>query len=272
MNQTGQQNIAFGTHALGNNTTGTDNSAFGDDAMNSNTIGEKTALGQGALAGNTTGSQNVAVGLDTLASSSTAINGTGVGFRALNASNAYNNTAIGAFAGLTIGGWDAKHNCRRFLRCISGGKLQLRGCRVPHYLHSVKPDGDRQLSHQPSLGLRARSEPRDGADDEQQRLCSRFRKQRPKRRHQPILRRDRLRPYLQCRLHGSRCHADAHDRGHRTLSFGSGEDQFYGGGSRNVGFGLLSCGGCAVILRRERSSHASLHLKGWRRTQVSFRA
>jgi hypothetical protein len=103
-NQTGQQNVAFGTYALQHNITGTDNSAFGDDALNRNTTGQNnTALGQGALWGNTTGSQNVAVGLDTLVSSSTAYDGTGVGFMALHDSTAFANTAVGAYAGQTIG-------------------------------------------------------------------------------------------------------------------------------------------------------------------------
>ena len=78
-----QGDTAMGTGALFGDTTG----------------GGNTALGYFALVGNTTGSQNTAIGDVAVASNTTASNNTGVGYEALNAVTVGPwNTAVGSYA------------------------------------------------------------------------------------------------------------------------------------------------------------------------------
>ena len=62
-----QDNSAFGSYALTQNTTGSYNAAFGAVALSLNSTGSSnTAAGWGALLGNSTGSSNTAVGAQSL--------------------------------------------------------------------------------------------------------------------------------------------------------------------------------------------------------------
>jgi hypothetical protein len=81
---TGQLNTAMGAGALFSNVggpfPGSFNTAVGGSALFSNTGGDNTALGAGALQGNTEGGENTAVGVSALASNTTGNNNVALGF------------------------------------------------------------------------------------------------------------------------------------------------------------------------------------------------
>jgi Chaperone of endosialidase len=97
----GGQNTAVGVGALAGDTTGGDNAAAGWQALVKNTTGDyNTGDGYGALAENTTGSGNDAHGFLALYLSTTGNDNVGIGSLALyNNVTGSSNTAIGALAG-----------------------------------------------------------------------------------------------------------------------------------------------------------------------------
>src|SRR5262245_47135094 len=89
-------NTALGVGALLGNTTGSDNTAMGSNALMSNTTGgNNTAVGVQALWRNITGGYNTATGYTALFSNTTGIFNTAVGASALISSSGNNNTALG---------------------------------------------------------------------------------------------------------------------------------------------------------------------------------
>jgi len=106
-NTTGYYNTAIGIKALYSNTTAIANTAIGHKALEDNTTGEKnTATGYRALAYNTEGNNNTGNGRLALYQNTTGSNNTGIGYLSLyKGSLSDNNTAIGyqALAGKVPG-------------------------------------------------------------------------------------------------------------------------------------------------------------------------
>jgi DNA-binding transcriptional MerR regulator len=105
----GNSNVSFGYGALPNPYSGgsydpryyffTENTAIGAGALYGNTGGYyNTAIGAGALSYNTTGYQNIAIGRGALLSNSTGYDNIAIGMEALRNSSASNNIAIGTEA------------------------------------------------------------------------------------------------------------------------------------------------------------------------------
>ena len=106
-NTTGYGNTAVGTSALELNTTGGYNNAHGLQALFHNASGSyNNAHGYAALYYNTTGSGNDAFGTFALYSNTTSCCNDAYGDNALAQSTGTNNTAIGDFAGITLGRGD----------------------------------------------------------------------------------------------------------------------------------------------------------------------
>jgi uncharacterized coiled-coil protein SlyX len=106
-NTTGYGNTAVGTSALELNTTGGYNNAHGLQALFHNSSGSyNNAHGYAALYYNTTGSGNDAFGTFALYSNTTSCCNDAYGDNALAQSTGTNNTAIGDFAGITLGRGD----------------------------------------------------------------------------------------------------------------------------------------------------------------------
>ena len=106
-NTTGYGNTAVGTSALELNTTGGYNNAHGLQALFHNASGSyNNAHGYAALYYNTTGSGNDAFGTFALYSNTTSCCNDAFGDNALAQSTGTNNTAIGDFAGITLGRGD----------------------------------------------------------------------------------------------------------------------------------------------------------------------
>ena len=99
-NTTGNNNTAIGAGALLGNTIGIDNTATGDQAPNNNTTGNNnTAIGASALSGNTIGVDNTASGDQALNNNTTGNSNTATGFHALDSNTiGINNTADGVSA------------------------------------------------------------------------------------------------------------------------------------------------------------------------------
>jgi hypothetical protein len=93
-------NTALGLGALGGNSSGINNTATGTNALQSNTSGGfNTAIGNGALSSNTTGSENTASGQDALSSNTTGSLNTANGQEALMSNTTgLANTAMGYYA------------------------------------------------------------------------------------------------------------------------------------------------------------------------------
>lgn len=87
-NTSGNYNAAFGVGALKLNSTGSYNTAVGVNSLVVNTGSGNTAIGFGALGGNTSGSGNVAIGQGASGSTSTGTNNLAIGTSTLG----YNNT------------------------------------------------------------------------------------------------------------------------------------------------------------------------------------
>lgn len=97
LQNTVDNNVAIGRHALNANTTGIDNTAVGAFALQaSTTSGGNVGIGSYALFANTTGNGNVAVGRSAVASNTVGFSNTGVGDVALaNTTTGASNTGIG---------------------------------------------------------------------------------------------------------------------------------------------------------------------------------
>src|SRR5262249_36001806 len=97
-------NTAIGTGALFGNTTGADNTAIGDVALVGNTTGvSNTAVGTAALASNTTAQANTATGYEALFTNTTGASNTAIGDGALYANTTGSgNTALGYNAGIAV--------------------------------------------------------------------------------------------------------------------------------------------------------------------------
>jgi hypothetical protein len=100
-------NTAVGTGALIGDSSGSDNTASGSGALHGNTTGNNnTASGTQALASNAGGSNNTASGAGALQGNTSGADNTATGYFALsNTTSGYENTAIGfeALQGTTIG-------------------------------------------------------------------------------------------------------------------------------------------------------------------------
>jgi hypothetical protein len=92
-------NTAVGSGALGGNTTGSQNTAIGQNTLSSNTSGmSNVAVGRSALAANT-GSSNTAIGQQSLSNNTTAAANTAIGHQSLfNNSTGASNSVVGQLA------------------------------------------------------------------------------------------------------------------------------------------------------------------------------
>lgn len=101
----GLQNIAMGSFALGFNTAGGNNIAIGNQALGSTTTGNNnTGVGSGALFSNGTGNSNTAHGSSSLSDNSTGDFNTASGVEALDANITGDaNTAVGYQANVATG-------------------------------------------------------------------------------------------------------------------------------------------------------------------------
>ncbi len=98
-NTSGSSNAAFGMNALGINTSGGSNASFGAWSLQANTTGARNAaLGALVMSDNSTGSDNVAIGSNALLANRSGSRGVAVGAEALSRANssatAFNNINV----------------------------------------------------------------------------------------------------------------------------------------------------------------------------------